>query len=1073
MSCIHYKFKSSLDYRTVTFDGLHLSLCELKRMIFDRERIRASDFDLLVTNAQTNEVYDVDTAVVVRNSSVIVSRIPVEAQRKLPKIWDRGMDGVVPKQVTTETPSVANSPVNRLSAYSEAMSEEEKLKKMQEESTSDYDPSRYQRKNLIASGAPPASYICNRCGQPGHWIKMCPSLNIKRTTGIPRGELMETTADDPQAMLTSAGTYAVPFLHKQAFVMGKADKRHGDYRVGPVFPVEQKKQKLPHELLCSLCDSLLRDASLIPCCGYSYCDECIRHYLLESDDRQCPNCHENGISPTALIPNGKLREAVKAFQTSMKNVSLFPPVEDSATNTTPAITATSHSKLKVNLAQLVASRTVVITPDQQTVPSAASIDATVPSTSMSVDHRSTETKPIVSAISSSSGQQTMPPLNVPSSSVYPDVRPMLPTNPYMANFSQMVNPMQNYPPMPLSATAYPRGPYGALNMPQLVRGCMYPAGVCQVPQAYMHFHMKEAMHRSGEPTKLDEWEEFLSRQDRRRKQHRSKSPASRTSKRERSRRSFEQSPHRKHHYAGEKHSETSRPSTESPRHRRERAEPPQKSEVSPRREVCEADQLTPLKECLTRDDSGLVSLESLTGETEIEMLRESASCEYSSAAVKSQSKLPDGSSKEPIRNAGTTRPHQIVTRDRDAGRTTVDSTGVSDAREPAEGRCVEKSGDRLNKQLSDDFSSSPTPVLSEPFGDEPVEKNGGPEANVYERRDTCRRSPPLLQPAQRRHRPNFNVYRDGHASVTPQASYLESTDRSCGRAIPRHPERRKKSSAGNMVCEENSNYQSRCEMLNDKQVLESYDHTQFVTLEEESSAFEPGHLARQAMCVLEAPCPAAQPSTHQMPLVLDSTEWVVQESSNSDVYPLMPASSTGLSAAAVEMEPVVSKGVSSSNRLSSKLPKRVDKPLSSNVGIPSKSEMSSRLDKLKSKHSGERSQHRRRVDVHKQSSGKSSAASLDRQEVKETCPERKVPKSEARSNKEVKRAGKPTSETHRHGHSGHKSSHSHGHRPVGSSSSNNSRPKEAAKKTEKKATAESYSRVTGCQKLMFKSEPNK
>ncbi|CDW56727.1 DWNN and zf-CCHC domain containing protein [Trichuris trichiura] len=360
MSCIHYKFKSSLDYRTVTFDGLHLSLCELKRMIFDRERIRASDFDLLVTNAQTNEVYEGETAVVVRNSSVIVSRIPVEAQRKLPKIWDRGTDGVVQKvvvpylpifsilsfkQATTETLSPANAPVKRLSAYSETLSEEEKLKKMEEESTSDYDPSRYRRKNLIASGVPPPNYICNRCNQPGHWIKMCPSvrdcLNIKRTTGIPKGELMETTPDDPQAMLTSAGTYAVPVLHKQAFLMGKAEKPFSGYRANPVFPVEQKKQNLPRELVCSLCDNLLRDASLIPCCGYSYCDECIRHCLLESDDRQCPHCQENGVSPTTLIPNGKLREAVRAFQTCMKNTSHSPPMEDLPSKTTPAITSSS------------------------------------------------------------------------------------------------------------------------------------------------------------------------------------------------------------------------------------------------------------------------------------------------------------------------------------------------------------------------------------------------------------------------------------------------------------------------------------------------------------------------------------------------------------------------------------------------------------------------------------------------------------------------------------------------------------------------------------------------------------
>ncbi|KAK9395544.1 E3 ubiquitin-protein ligase RBBP6 [Crotalus adamanteus] len=33
MSCVHYKFSSKLNYDTVTFDGLHISLCDLKRQI--------------------------------------------------------------------------------------------------------------------------------------------------------------------------------------------------------------------------------------------------------------------------------------------------------------------------------------------------------------------------------------------------------------------------------------------------------------------------------------------------------------------------------------------------------------------------------------------------------------------------------------------------------------------------------------------------------------------------------------------------------------------------------------------------------------------------------------------------------------------------------------------------------------------------------------------------------------------------------------------------------------------------------------------------------------------------------
>lgn len=40
----------------------------------------------------------------------------------------------------------------------------------------------------------------------------------------------------------------------------------------------------------------------------------IRSSLLESEDQECPGCHEKDISPTSLIPNRFLRTAVNAFK---------------------------------------------------------------------------------------------------------------------------------------------------------------------------------------------------------------------------------------------------------------------------------------------------------------------------------------------------------------------------------------------------------------------------------------------------------------------------------------------------------------------------------------------------------------------------------------------------------------------------------------------------------------------------------------------------------------------------------------------------------------------------------------
>lgn len=102
---VHYKFKSSLDFDTVTFDGLHISVADLKKAILQQKKIgRGADFDLQITNAQTKEVYTQEDVLIPKNTSVIVSRVPVASTGK--KNWDRNRDGDLPLQdVCSQTKS--------------------------------------------------------------------------------------------------------------------------------------------------------------------------------------------------------------------------------------------------------------------------------------------------------------------------------------------------------------------------------------------------------------------------------------------------------------------------------------------------------------------------------------------------------------------------------------------------------------------------------------------------------------------------------------------------------------------------------------------------------------------------------------------------------------------------------------------------------------------------------------------------------------------------------------------------------------------------------------------------------
>uniref|UniRef100_A0AAZ3SD42 DWNN domain-containing protein n=1 Tax=Oncorhynchus tshawytscha TaxID=74940 RepID=A0AAZ3SD42_ONCTS len=88
MSCVHYKFSSKLNYDTVTFDGLNITLADLKRQIMGRERLKAVDCGLQITNAQTKEEYKDDEALISKNSSVIIRRIPIGGVKASSKMYN-------------------------------------------------------------------------------------------------------------------------------------------------------------------------------------------------------------------------------------------------------------------------------------------------------------------------------------------------------------------------------------------------------------------------------------------------------------------------------------------------------------------------------------------------------------------------------------------------------------------------------------------------------------------------------------------------------------------------------------------------------------------------------------------------------------------------------------------------------------------------------------------------------------------------------------------------------------------------------------------------------------------------
>ena len=74
---IHYRFKSNIDFTTIPCEGRTLRLLDLKYAIVEMNKLdKGMDFDLIVTNADTNETYRDDKFHVPRNTRVIVKRAP-------------------------------------------------------------------------------------------------------------------------------------------------------------------------------------------------------------------------------------------------------------------------------------------------------------------------------------------------------------------------------------------------------------------------------------------------------------------------------------------------------------------------------------------------------------------------------------------------------------------------------------------------------------------------------------------------------------------------------------------------------------------------------------------------------------------------------------------------------------------------------------------------------------------------------------------------------------------------------------------------------------------------------------
>ncbi|KAL1565144.1 RING-type E3 ubiquitin transferase [Salvia divinorum] len=364
---VYYKFKSAKDYDSVAMDGHFISVGNLKEKIFELKHLGGTDFDLIVTNAQTNEEYLDEGMLIPKNTSVLIRRVPGRPRKPIVTApvseqeelnvdhnsedvhavkdsfavadqsyvkygedleWDEfGNDLYAMPETTHVPPSI---PVQDATFVSKE-DEENKIKALIDTPALDWQrqPSdAFSGRGFVRGGrmpggrggfgrggfekkTPPQGYICHRCKVPGHFIQHCPTngdpnfdiRRVKPATGIPKSMLVAT----PDGSYAMASGLAATLKPNEAAFEKEIEGMPSTRPIGD----------LPKELHCPLCQEVMKDAVLASkCCLKSFCDKCIRDYIMA---RSMCECGATSILADDLLPNKTVRDTINRILESNNN----------------------------------------------------------------------------------------------------------------------------------------------------------------------------------------------------------------------------------------------------------------------------------------------------------------------------------------------------------------------------------------------------------------------------------------------------------------------------------------------------------------------------------------------------------------------------------------------------------------------------------------------------------------------------------------------------------------------------------------------------------------------------------
>ena len=200
-----------------------------------------------------------------------------------------------------------------------------------------------QKKVTVPEGEPPRGYVCYRCGKKGHFIQACPTNDDpdyegqkrrNRTTGIPRS-MLKSLDKEVYEQMDEAAKQNVMIDQNGDLVLQQADEREWKKHQERVQAAAEAqalanagdKEAREAGLECSIDKRLFVEPMKTPCCGMTFCKECIENAIFESAELTCPNCKTDNVIVENLVPDHEAADKIRKYladKTAKKEGSKSP-----------------------------------------------------------------------------------------------------------------------------------------------------------------------------------------------------------------------------------------------------------------------------------------------------------------------------------------------------------------------------------------------------------------------------------------------------------------------------------------------------------------------------------------------------------------------------------------------------------------------------------------------------------------------------------------------------------------------------------------------------------------------------